>query len=167
MKTQAEYYEQHKGLTDEKLLYELRGLNAYFMVRENGYKGPTRPDAADEKRALEQILAERGLENPGMQFGDLMRLELPPEVGGTPEGERPTRSQEKPLKSSFLDQKTDVKKEFLNKGVLQIIFGVILTIVGIGLSADMKGYFFYGAIVGGLAMLVVGIMNVSSYQKFK
>lgn len=50
MKTQAQYYQQHQALTDEELLYELCGLNAYFMVRENGYDGPARADAADEKK---------------------------------------------------------------------------------------------------------------------
>ncbi len=164
MKTQAEYYEQYLSLSDEELLYELRGMNAYFMVRENGYDGPTREDAADEKRALEQILEERGLENPGMQFGDLMRLELPPEAGIP----QPDPDFLKGKESSLFSPKAnsnEESKDVSGKGIIQIVIGAILAFVGLGLSLDGKGAIFYGAILGGLFLLGSGIKNVVTHVK--
>ncbi|MFK7925636.1 MAG: hypothetical protein AB8H47_27035 [Bacteroidia bacterium] len=181
MKTQAQYYQQHQALTDEALIDAFRGLNAYLTVRENGFDGPTRADAADEKRALEQLLEERGLEKPEMVFGDIFRLEVPSDAD-IPESERGGRLFEdaKPgqksdffgdtkagKKSAFFEGEVDIEKEFRTKGIIQIIVGVILTFFGVGLSLDMKGFLFYGAIFGGLALIVVGILNISSYQKLK
>ncbi|MEL7529727.1 MAG: hypothetical protein AAFN10_00385 [Bacteroidota bacterium] len=167
MKTQAEYYQQYKALDNEKLLYELRGVNAYFMFRDSDTNAPPKPGMLEQKRALEQLLKERGLKNPGMQFGDIFRGASPTE-GSTPPPPGSLFGPPKAKgKSSFLDQKVDLEKEFLNKGIIQIVIGVILAFFGIGLSLDMKGFFFYGAIFGGIALIVVGIMNVSSYHKLK
>jgi len=167
MKTQSEYYKQYKALDNEKLLYELRGVNAYFMFRDSKTDGPPRADSVAQKKALEQLLAERGLKNPGTQFGDIFRSDASAQGGNpTPEGSLFGAPKSKG-KSSFLDQKMDIKKEFHDKGIIQIVIGAILAFFGVGLSLDMKGFFFYGAIFGGIALIVVGIMNISSYQKLK
>ncbi|MEM7375070.1 MAG: hypothetical protein AAF587_41130 [Bacteroidota bacterium] len=169
MKTQAEYYQQHQALTDDELIHEYRGINAYCTVRENGYEGPTRPNVFEEKKALEQLLEERGLEKPEMVFGDIFRLELPSEMGSS-EAEQRRRLPEDvktEQKSTIFGEEVTIEKDFLNKGIIQIVLGLFLAFIGIGLSLDMKGFLFYGAIFGGIGLIVLGGMNIHSYRQLK
>lgn len=53
----------------------------------------------------------------------------------------------------LLEEKTKESNRY--SGVIKIIIGVILFIVGVGLSADTN-FFFYGAIFSGLGLIISG-----------
>ena len=74
---------------------------------------------------------------------------------------------EKYLKTAnelLLEEKT--KESNRSSAIIKIIIGIILLIVGVGLSADTD-FFFYGAIFTGLGLIISGGIEVYSPSPWK
>lgn len=151
--SEAHFRQHYQALSDSDLLAQEKRLRSYFFLRESGFQIPEEPTATLEKKVVDSLLRERNLEPDDPDFAT--------PVPGAKEAIE---------NSSFLNPKKSPKdplQELHNTATKHLIIGVILTFLGIGLSLDVKGFVFYGAVITGIVFWGLSIWEFSELRKMK
>ncbi len=160
--SESQIRQHYQHLSDKDLLEQEKRLRSYFFLRESGFQIPEEPTATLEKRVVDRLLTERDLKPEDPDFatpvpGAREAIENSSFLNGSKNTRNPSSQK----------RKKDPLDELRNTATKHLIIGMILTFLGIGLSLDVKGFIFYGAVVTGIVFIGLSIWEFSELQKMK
>lgn len=160
--SEADFRKHYQALSDDELLAQEKRLRSYFFLRESGFQIPEEPTAMLEKKVVDGLLRERNLEPDDPEFatpvpGAKEAIENSSFLNGSRNTRNPTQR----------NKPKDPLDELRNTATKHLIIGIVLSFLGIGLSLDVKGFIFYGAVITGIVFLGLSIWEFSELQKMK
>lgn len=160
--SEAHFRQHYQALSDSDLLVQEKRLRSYLYLRESGFQIPEEPTATLEKKVVDSLLRERNLEPDDPDFatpvpGAREAIENSSFLNGSKNTRNPSSQK----------RKKDPLDELRHTATKHLIIGMILAFLGIGLSLDVKGFIFYGAVVTGIVFIGLSIWEFSELQKMK